>query len=160
MFRLFIAAVTLVIGATSTCAAQDRNERANETSLNGQNALDTATKKVNGRSVQEQYGGIVTNQTITVAGQDFYQFFSTFWRDKPLSERFAVTIGERPSVRWGNQVWVEYANRRVFETTLPASRSYIKAIGEQAVEISYKNIIQTEADRLLFRDQDIGQDEM
>lgn len=124
------------------------------------NNLIGADSALNARTIGEQYGGLVTDQTVTVAGRDFYQYFVAFWRDKPLNERFALTILERPSARWGNQVSIEYLRKRVFETTLPPSRSYIKGISEQAVEIAYNNVVNAETQRLLFRDQDLGPDEM
>ena len=109
---------------------------------------------------QELYGGIVANQTITVAGQDFYQYFVTSWRDREMSERYAISVHERPSARWGNQVWVEYAQKRIFQAVLPSSRSNIKALSEQAVEVTYQKVVDAEVDRLLFRDSDIGPDEI
>lgn len=111
-------------------------------------------------ALQEQYGGLVMDETITVTGHDFYQYFVALWRDKPMNERFAVTVRERPSARWGNQVSIEYAQRRVFEAVLPPSSSNIKAVSERAVESSYQNVIDTDTQRLFFRDQDIGPDEM
>ena len=110
--------------------------------------------------LEELYAGVVVDQTITVAGQDFYQYFIVFWRDKPLSERYAISIHERPSARWGNQVWIEYAQRRVFQTILPTSRAAIKPVSEQAADIAYQNVVDTDVQRLLFRDLDIGPDEM
>lgn len=110
--------------------------------------------------LEELYAGVVVDQTITVAGQDFYQHFVASWRDKPLSERYAISIHERPSARWGNQVWVQYAQRRVFQTILPTSRAAIKPVGEQAADIAYQNVVDTDVQRLLFRDPDIGPDEM
>lgn len=110
--------------------------------------------------LEELYAGVVVDQTITVAGQDFYQYFVASWRDKPLSERYAISIHERPSARWGNQVWVEYAQRRVFQTILPTSRAAIKPVSEQAADIAYQNVFDTDVQRLLFRDSDIGPDEM
>lgn len=123
------------------------------------NASAEPVAELNGRVLQELYGGVVVDQTITVAGQDFYQYFIVLWRDKPLSEQYAISIHERPSARWGNEVWVEYAQRRVFQTILPTSRANIKPVSEQAVELAYQNVVDTEVQRLLFRNQDIGADE-
>ena len=160
MVRLITVAAALILWMTPAIAAPDQSEITNDQLTTPNNGLEASNKKINGRTLQEQYDGIVTDQTITVAGQDFYQYFVALWRDKPLNERFAVAIRERPSARWGNQVWVEYANRRVFEVVLPPNRSNIKAISEQAVEISYKNAVDAEVQRLFFRDLDIGPDEM
>jgi curli production assembly/transport component CsgE len=139
-------------------AAADSSEAINGKAFNGNNGLE-AGNKLNGSVLQEQYGGVVVDQTITVAGQDFYQNFNALWREKPLAERFAVAIREQPSVRWGNRIFIEYRQRRVFEAVLPPNRSNIKAISEQAVEIAYQNMVDTDVQRLLFRDQDIGPDE-
>lgn len=117
-------------------------------------------KTLNRNALREFYGGIVIDQTITVAGQNFYQLFVAMWRDKPNHDRFSIAIRERPSARWGNEIWVEYAQRRVFQATLPANRSNIRAIADHAVETAYKNVVDTEVQRLLFRDPDIGPDEL
>jgi curli production assembly/transport component CsgE len=115
---------------------------------------------LNGRVLQELYGGVVANQTMTVVGQDFYQYFVALWRDKQMSDRYEVSIHERPSARWGSQIWVEYAQRRVFQAVLPPARANIRSLTEQAVEIAYQNIVETEMQRLLFKDSDVGPDEI
>jgi curli production assembly/transport component CsgE len=109
---------------------------------------------------QEQYGGLVANQTVTVAGQDFYQYFVAAWRDQDLSERYAISIHERPSARWGSRIWVEYAQRRVFQALLPTARAAIKALSDQAVAVAYQKAADAEVERLLFRDVDLGADEI
>ena len=109
---------------------------------------------------QEQYGGLVANQTVTVAGQDFYQYFVSAWRDQALNERYAIAIHERPSARSGSRIWIEYAQRPIFQAVLPASRAAVKALSEQAVTITYQKVADTEVERLLFRDVDLGVDEI
>jgi curli production assembly/transport component CsgE len=106
-----------------------------------------------------QVGGIVTDQTITPAGRDFYKIFATLWHDKPLNERFSITIRERPSARLGNWIRIDYGTRTVFHALLPPARGNIRAAGERAVDIAYENISAAEAERLLFRDDDLAGDE-
>jgi curli production assembly/transport component CsgE len=108
----------------------------------------------------DAYDGVVVNETVTLLGNDFYRAFVAAWRDKPLSERYAITIGERPSVRWGTQVWVEFNRRRVYQSFLPPARARVAGIAEQAAEVAYQNVVQSEAQRLLFRDPDLGPDEL
>lgn len=149
---------------TSSLAAPNESTPTNGKTLeSGEKALKEkhiTGRSLDGKALQEIYGGIVTDQTITVAGQNFYQMFVASWRDKPNQERFVIAIRERPSARWGNEIWVEYAQRRVFQAVLPANRSNIKAIADQAVEIAYKNVVDAEVQRLLFRDLDLGPDEL
>ncbi|HJV84721.1 MAG TPA: CsgE family curli-type amyloid fiber assembly protein [Noviherbaspirillum sp.] len=115
---------------------------------------------VDKRALQETYGGVVTDETVTVGGQDFYQCFVTAWRERDLSERYVISIHERPSARWGTRVWIEYAQRQVFQMQLPVGRTGIRALSEQAAEIAYKKITDIEVERLLFRDTDMGADEI
>lgn len=114
---------------------------------------------LNGRSVEEAYGGVVVGQTVTVVGQDFYQYFVARWRDQPSSERYTISVHERPSARLGNLVWVEYERMRLFQTILPVSRSQIRPVGEQAAEITWQRLIEFEIERKLYNDADLAKDE-
>ena len=115
---------------------------------------------LNGRVLQELYAGVVVDQTITVAGHEFYQHFAALWRDKEMASRYAISVHERPSARWGSQIWIEYAQRRVFQVFMPAARTNVKAVSEQAADITFQNVIDTEVQRLLFREPDLGGDEI
>lgn len=110
--------------------------------------------------LSEQYGGMVTGQFVTVAGNNFFQYFSTFWRDEPLADRYTLTIHEKPSVLQGSIIRIECLNRTVFEAILPNSRGDMKAFSQRAVEIAYQNVAQADMQRLLFRDADLGPDEL
>ncbi|WP_162256871.1 CsgE family curli-type amyloid fiber assembly protein [Noviherbaspirillum sp. Root189] len=111
-------------------------------------------------SLPETYGGIVVNQTVTVAGQEFFQCFVAAWRDRDLSERYAISVMERPSARWGSQIWIEFARRRVFQAPLPTARVGIRALSEQATEVVAQMVADMEVERLLFREPDLGPDEL
>ena len=125
-------------------------------------AISAEPRRLPGRTpiAAEHYGGVVINQTVTVAGQDFYRHFALAWRESELSERFAVSVHEQASARWGSRVWVEYARRRVFQASLPTARAAIRSIGEQAAEIAQQRIADEEVERLLFREADLGADEI
>ena len=77
-----------------------------------------------------QAGGLVTNQAITPAGQDFFQTFTALWqalwqalwKDNPLHDRYTIAIRERPSAKNGNAIQVDYGNRTLFRAVLPAGR--------------------------------------
>lgn len=121
-------------------------------------ALEVSTQEAR-RTLQEQYGGVVTNNTITVAGQDFFKHFSFFWREKPSNERFALSVHERPSARLGNQVWIEFNNTRVYQTVLPTLRAQVGTIADTAAASTYETVTDLEVQRMLFRDADLGPDE-
>lgn len=105
------------------------------------------------------YGGIVVNQTITVGGQEFYRQFVSLWRERPMTDRHAISVHERPSARYGSQVWVEYAQRRIFQSALPNGRTGIGPLSERAVEHAYQTVIDLQVQRLLFQGGDLAHDE-
>ena len=98
-------------------------------------------QNLNGRTVEETFGGVVVGQTVSVAAQDFMQYFVAMWRDKPHNERYTIVIHERPSARWGNLLWIEYQREKIFQTVLPHSRGRIKSISEQAVDIAWQELL-------------------
>jgi len=104
--------------------------------------------------------GIVVNRTVTVLGHDFYREFSGFWRQKDISSRFTISIHERPSARFGSEVWVEYRQNRVFHAFLPPARAQTERISAAAVEIVYQNIADSEVARAMFRSPDLAPEEL
>lgn len=107
----------------------------------------------------EAYGGVVVNQTITMIGEDFYKLFSTLWNEKANIEPFSLLIRERPSVRQGSQIWIEAGQKRIFQAQLPTTRSHMHELAEQAVEMTYDNLIGADIQMRLFPEPDLGKDE-
>lgn len=107
----------------------------------------------------DQLNGAVTDQTITVAGQEFYKNFCAFWHDQPLNEMFALAVRELPSARRGNQIVVDYAGRTIFQAVLPANRSNIRPLSERAAEVTHNHMSNVELARMLSRDPDLATDE-
>jgi curli production assembly/transport component CsgE len=113
-----------------------------------------------GRKAQEPLAGVVLDQTITVAGHEFYKSFCAFWHDKPMSDMFAIAVRERLSARRGNQVVVEYAGRVVFQGALPPARADVRPLSQQAAEMSYETAANSEFRGLLFSDDELAPDEL
>ncbi|MFC5480540.1 CsgE family curli-type amyloid fiber assembly protein [Massilia suwonensis] len=103
--------------------------------------------------------GLVTCQAVTVAGHEFCDALGAEWRDKPGSERYTIAIRERPSARWGTQVWIDYAQRRVYQAQLPPARAGLKELGASAAESVYQAILEFERQRQFVRDADLAPDE-
>jgi curli production assembly/transport component CsgE len=122
-------------------------------------AVHAAAAEEAGRNLEPDGWGIVTSQAITVAGQEFCRYFMAEWLDKADSDRYTIAIRERPSARWGTQVWVEFGSRRVLQVQLPPTRAELKALGESAAESAYQAIQDIERQRTFIRDADLAPDE-
>jgi len=109
---------------------------------------------------QEQFAGALIDHTITVAGHEFFKQFSMLWREQPLNERYLLTIHEQPSARRGTSVWIEYDRVRVFQAYLPANRTKLGELVREANEACYRNVIDAEVRKLLFRETDFARDEI
>lgn len=105
-------------------------------------------------------GGVVVNRTVTVLGNDFYREFASRWREKDISDRFSISIHERPSARFGSEVWVLYRQKQVFRTFLPPARAATEDISVAAVEIVYQSIVDSEVERAMFKSADLGPEEL
>ena len=103
--------------------------------------------------------GIVASQPITVAGQEFCRYFIAEWLDKPASDRYTIAIRERPSARWGTQVWVEYGAHRVLQVQLPPARTALQALAGNAADSAYRAMLDIEHERTFLRDADLAPDE-
>ncbi len=110
--------------------------------------------------LDDALGGIVTTDTITLAGQDFYTAFSQAWSAIPLSERYIVSVHERPSARYGSLIWVEFRQRRVFQAFLPIARANVRPVAENAATVAFQNVMQADLSRLLFHEADMASDEL
>lgn len=104
--------------------------------------------------------GIIVNATITAAGQAFFRDFTELWREKPDGDTYNLDIVERPSRRFGNQIWVAFGQKRVFQGFLPIKLDRMRALGEQAVETTYANIITLGLMSPASSDPDVAVDEM
>ena len=131
-----------------TSATLAGTPRARTADVNSQQPLDATL------------GGVVTTDTVTLAGQDFYNWFAQAWGAIPLSERYIVSVHERPSARYGSLVWVEFGQRRVFQAFLPIARSNVRPVAEDAAQVAFQNVMQADLTRLLFRDADMATDEL
>lgn len=136
-----------------------------QSTLSGNDTLATrpgarSPDVTNQKPLIDALGGIVTNNAVTLVGQDFYAWFSQAWTQMPLSERYIVSMHERPSARYGSLVWVEYDQRRVFEAFLPIARANVRPIAESAAASVLQTVMQADIARLLFHESDLAADEL
>lgn len=112
------------------------------------------------RIFDDPLGGVVVNRTVTVLGKDFYQYFSTRWRQSPDANRYTISVHERPTARFGSEIWVQYRQQRVFHTFLPPARAATRPISEFAVQQVLENVSRWELERLTTKHPDLGPEEL
>jgi len=144
-YSQFMSVIVLQLCVVSMVFAQD--------SVSSNTSL-AQHRTLNSREV----GGLVTGQTITLAGRAFYDSFAVAWSEMDDSGHFTVAISERPTARLGSQVFVDYGNRRLFQIFLPPNRSLIPAIGADAAAQVYQGILDYQLAQF-FGDPDMGRDE-
>lgn len=149
--------LSLALASGAAMAAPDSSTSTQPNgNLNGTGQVTEQARRI----LEDPLGGIVVNRTVTVQGQDFYRFFSAWWREIDKDGRYTISIHERPSARWGSEVWVQYRRERVFHMFLPPARSRTREISKNAVEIAFDNITQNELQRVIFQSEDLGPEEM
>lgn len=81
------------------------------------------------------------NRTVTVQGHEFYRYFSMWWHHNPDASNYSISIHERPSARWGSEIWVDYHHTRIFHMFLPPTRSRTKEISREAAASASSKIM-------------------
>ncbi len=112
------------------------------------------------RIFQDPLGGVVVNRTVTVLGKDFYRYFASYWREHKEASKYTISIYERPTARFGSEVWVLYRQQRMFHIFLPPARQATREISQIAVQHVIENISQRELERMTTRNPDLGPEEL
>lgn len=105
-------------------------------------------------------GGIIVNRTVTVLGWDFYKDFTAIWQALHDKDQFTLSIHERPTARWGSEIWIQYGQQRVFHTFLAPARSASKTVAQEAVQMVYENVVNINVQRALYSDIDLAPPEL
>ncbi|HEX7387135.1 MAG TPA: curli production assembly/transport protein CsgE [Castellaniella sp.] len=156
---LLALSAVLAIGAH---AAQAHAAQAHAAQAQPENSAGKMLPDVplNGGSLQrDPLRGIVINRTMTVLGWDFYTDFSAVWRSLYPDSEFTLNVAERPTAKYGSEIWVIYRDRPLFHTFLSPARSRVRGIAKQAVEAVHQGITQLEEQRRLYTDRDLAPEE-
>lgn len=86
--------------------------------------------------------GLVINQTVTRFGQDFYNQFVKYWSEYQIVMPANLAVYERPSARWGSQIWIEYRGRRIFQQNVGPSMRVIEDLARLAAARSFNLMLQ------------------
>jgi|GEM_PF-534619 curli production assembly/transport component CsgE len=104
--------------------------------------------------------GVLVDRTITMIGKTFYRQFSQLSMESTILSNANLSIHERPSARWGSQVWVSEGNKIIFEATLSPRLSDVDQYAEAAVEQVEQLIIQRKVMDALQQNEDLADEEL
>lgn len=159
MYMLARTVLYTLLSTVCVTFAAAQNNNSDATANGTINGSARVTERVD-KLLKDPLLGVIVNRTMTVQGHDFYRYFSAWWRETDEEGQYSVSIHERPSARWGSEVWVQFRRERVFHVFLPPARSRTKQISKAAAEIAYETITQNEIQRALFQSEDLGPEEM
>jgi curli production assembly/transport component CsgE len=159
-FALFGVGLTTTIPAQSAPGSPAARGSTEESS--GYPAADRGeeARRAVERMFDDPMTGVVVNRTVTVQGKDFYKDFSSRWVQNPEAAKFTISVHERPSARFGSEIWVQYRQQRMFHIFLPAARSRTRQISAEATEIVLRNITRREAENRMVTNPDMGPEEL
>lgn len=150
-----------VLNAASGVKRPETSSHNNSTANgNGNGNGSIEAERESRKRFEDPLTGIIINRTITVLGKDFYHYFVTAWRQLDGNNTYTITIFERPSARFGSEVWVEYRRTRMFHMFMSPARQAARETGEAAARAAYESITANEVQRALFKSPDLAEEEL
>ena len=100
--------------------------------------------------------GLVTDNTITRVGHDFYREFTDHWQEEYPS---AITINERPSARWGSWITIKVDQDLLYQTFLFPSKNDFNKQVDIALAAVYEALSKRAINKALLNTGDLTSDE-
>jgi curli production assembly/transport component CsgE len=112
------------------------------------------------RGLTDLAGGLVLDETVTVLGREFFVAYADAWRELDSGQRYSVTIREIPTARFGSSIRVQARGRTVYQSLLRPNRQAARELAPNVAGDIFNSLIQAEAEEALFRDPDLGPEEL
>lgn len=107
----------------------------------------------------EEISGIIMDKTITVKGHQFSRHFSDRLHLVAPENTENLIIFERPSPRWGNLIWVEHNNTRLYSVFWNPRIGDIGFVAEAAADQITDTLSRLRLSRLFSDTFDLEKDE-
>ena len=104
--------------------------------------------------------GLVLDETVTVLGHEFFSAYADAWRELDGDQRYSVTVSEVPTARFGSTIRVQAQGRMVYQSLLRPNRQAAREVAQGVAGDVFQSLIRAEADQALFRDPDLGPEEL
>jgi curli production assembly/transport component CsgE len=124
-----------------------------------QNDTEGSATENNSSSAEEGINGLIIDNTLTIIGRDFYEYFSRYWSDQGLMDNYNLAVCEQPTARFGSRITVEWYGRELFQVFLTPTRSNIELSAKQAALAISRYFKMVEIQKLLFFNPDLAPDE-
>lgn len=100
--------------------------------------------------------GLVTDNTITRVGHDFYRAFTDHWEEEYPG---SITINERPSARWGSWITIKVDQDLLYQTFLfPSKNDFDKQVNVALASV-YEALQKRAINKALLNTGDLTKDE-
>ncbi|MEX3019313.1 curli production assembly/transport protein CsgE [Kluyvera sp. STS39-E] len=107
-------------------------------------------------SAEIEVPGLVTDNTITRVGHDFYRAFTDHWEEEYPG---SITINERPSARWGSWITIKIDQDLLFQTFLfPSKNDFNKQVNIALASV-YEELQKRAINKALLNTGDLTSDE-
>jgi len=107
-------------------------------------------------SAEIEVPGLVTDNTITRVGHDFYREFTDHWEEEYPG---SITINERPSARWGSWITIKIDQDLLFQTFLFPSKNDFNKQVNIALATVYDQLQKRAINKALLNTGDLTSDE-
>ncbi|MBS9404256.1 hypothetical protein KG088_11495 [Halomonas sp. TRM85114] len=104
--------------------------------------------------------GVLIDRTVTMTGKTFFRQFGKLSLEHPVIREANLAIYERPSARWGSQIWIMLDNKVIFEATMPPRLSDIDQYVKVAIEQVEEMVIRETILQALDNDPDLADQEI
>jgi curli production assembly/transport component CsgE len=115
---------------------------------------------IESRGLADLAGGLVLDATVTVLGREFFTAYADAWRELDSAQRYSVTILEVPTARFGSSIRVQARGRTVYQSMLRPNRQAARELAPVVAGDIFNSLIRVEAEEALFRDPDLGREEL
>jgi curli production assembly/transport component CsgE len=112
------------------------------------------------RGLADLVGGLVLDATVTVLGHEFFSAYADAWRELDSQQRYSVTIHEAPTARFGSTIRIQARGRTIYQSLLRPNRQAARELAQTVAADLFSGLIQAEAEEALFRDPDLGPEEL
>lgn len=107
-------------------------------------------------SAEIEVPGLMTDNTITRVGHDFYREFTAHWEEEYPG---SITINERPSARWGSWITIKVDQDLLYQTFLfPSKNDFNKQVNIALASV-YEGLQKRAINKALLNTGDLTSDE-